>query len=161
MHGKTGHVHILFILKPHRTHSEQLFFHRQEETDMKKLFLAMLVILCAGCAVNAENSAVTYTATVIENSEEGAVLELDETENTDETADEESPAYDEFEYQDGKLSVGSDQEVLLFNDERMIDFCDLKKNQKVSVTLNRRKAVIHVIDSETELNEHALIDNRE
>jgi hypothetical protein len=47
---------------------------------MKKLFLAALVLLCAGCTVNAENSAVTYTATVIENSEEGAVLELDETE---------------------------------------------------------------------------------
>ncbi|MDO4414861.1 MAG: hypothetical protein Q4C20_07270 [Erysipelotrichaceae bacterium] len=121
---------------------------------MKKLFLAALVLLCAGCTVNAENSAVTYTATVIENSEEGAVLELDETEETEETMDEDSSEDDEFDCHDGKLCIGSDQEVLLFNDERMIDFKDLEKDQKVSVTFSRRKAVIHVIDSEADFSEH-------
>lgn len=127
---------------------------------MKKLFLAALVLLCAGCTVNAENSAVTYTATVIENSDEGAVLELDETEETDEAGDEDSSIETEFECHDGKLSVKDDQEVLLFNDERMIDFKDLEKDQKVSVTLGRRKAVIHVIDEESDFNEQGMKDNR-
>ena len=55
---------------------------------MKKLILSAVFLLCAGCSVHAEDTTETCTATVIESDGECAVLQLDETEDSDEDIEE-------------------------------------------------------------------------
>ena len=64
---------------------------------MKKLILSAAFLLCAGCAVHAEDTTETYTATVIESDGECAVLQLDEAEDSDEYTEENEEYTEESE----------------------------------------------------------------
>ncbi len=124
---------------------------------MKKLILGAVFLLCAGCAVHAEDTTETYTATVIESDGECAVLQLDEAEDSDEyteeneeyTEESESPKHRGIdECKDGTFRFGRDDEVLIIDDDRMVSLDELHEHDKTVVTFGKGKAVVQLIDEE-------------
>ena len=124
---------------------------------MKKLILSAVFLLCAGCAVHADDTTETYTATVIESDGECAVLQLDEAEDSDEDIEENTEETEESDdlkkhdmddHKDGTFRFCRDDEVLIIDDDRMVSLDELHAHDKTVVTFGKGKAVVQLIDEE-------------
>lgn len=107
---------------------------------MKKLIPVLAVLFTCGCAVQAKEPVNdTLTATVIRNSEEETVLEVEETDGSESGA----------KYGRGEMiTLSHHEKVLIMNDQGLVDADDLEKDERVVVTFCKDQAVIHIIDGE-------------
>ena len=115
---------------------------------MNRWILAATLLSVCGCSVQAEDTACTYTATVVENSEDEVVLEIspDESQNrTDDRTDQPAGC--------SRITLTDHDRVLILDDDQTIGFQDLEKSEPVTVTFDRNTTVIHTEESRSDIQE--------
>ncbi len=135
----------------HRRYSQAYYDHAcRKEHTMKKLILCAVFLLCAGCSVHAEDTTESYTATVIENDGQSAVLQLEDAETDSDEYSEENNVMKHWnkECREGTFRFDKDDDVLIIDDDRMVSMDELGEHDKTVVTFGKGKAVIQLIDDQ-------------
>ena len=103
---------------------------------MNRWILAATLLFAYGCGVQAENTASTYTATVVENSEDEVVLEIEDEkiQSIDNRTDLPSAC--------SRITLHEHDRVLILDENETIGFGELKKSEQVTVTFDHGGTVV-------------------